>query len=194
MKKFDIRDLVNAGVFSILVLMATWCAGMVGYLPILMPLVPFSCCLFSGPVFMLYSTRINKFGMVLIMGILFASVFSLSGHGAIVFPFTIVVALLAELVIKKGNYKSVKYARLSYVVFSLFAAANLLPLYIAREAYLQKMVEKGYSKEFMEKLYSFMPNWSFLPVVALGMLGAYLGCTIGIKILKKHFEKAGMIK
>lgn len=39
---------------------------------------------------------------------------------------------------------------------------------------------------------SVMPTWSFVPIVALGVLGAYLGCTLGIKILKKHFIKAGM--
>lgn len=39
--KFGIRDLVNAGVFSLLTLMATWCGGMIGFIPVLMPLVPF---------------------------------------------------------------------------------------------------------------------------------------------------------
>ena len=61
MNKFNVRDLVNAGVFSLLVVMAVWVAGMIGFIPVLMPLVPFAWCLVSGPVFMLYSTKINKF-------------------------------------------------------------------------------------------------------------------------------------
>lgn len=48
MKKFGIRDLVNAGVFSLLTVMATWCGGMIGFIPLLMPLVPFACGLFQG--------------------------------------------------------------------------------------------------------------------------------------------------
>ena len=43
MNKFGIRDLINAGVFSLLTVMALWCGGMIGFIPVLMPLVPFAC-------------------------------------------------------------------------------------------------------------------------------------------------------
>ena len=192
MNKFNVRDLVNAGVFSLLVVMAVWLAGMIGFIPVLMPLVPFACCLVSGPVFMLYSTKIDKFGMILIMGIIFGLVFSLSGHGALTLPLIVIIALVSEFIMKKGNYKSIKYARLTYMFFSLFSATNLLPLYIARDSYKENLISQGYKADFVEKLMSVMPTWSFVPIVALGILGAYLGCTLGIKILKKHVIKAGM--
>lgn len=194
MNKFKVRDLVNAGVFSLLVVVATWCGGMIGFVPVLMPLVPFACGLISGPVFMLYSTKINKFGMILIMGVVFGLVFSLSGHGAIVFPLIIIFSLISEFILKKGGYKSVKYARLSYIVFMLFGAANLIPMYIARDSYRLSLIEQGYGEEYTDKLLSVMPTWSFAPVVILGLIGGYIGCTIGIKVLNKHFKKAGMIE
>lgn len=192
MKQFSVRDLVNAGVFSLLVVMATWVAGMIGFIPIMMPLVPFACGLVSGPVFMLYATKIDKFGMILIMGIVFALVFSLSGHGALVFPLIIIFSLISEYIIRKGQYKSVKYARLSYMAFMLFGAANLLPLYLARDAARAALIAQGYGKEYTDKLLAVLPTWSFVPVVLLGLLGGYIGCTIGIKMLNKHFKKAGM--
>ena len=192
MKKFGIRDLVNAGVFSLLTVMATWCGGMISFIPVLMPLVPFACGLVSGPVFMLYSTKIDKFGMVLIMGIVFGLVFSMSGHGAIVLPAIIVLSLICEMILKKGGYKSIKTARLTYTVFMIFAAAKLIPVYFARDAFVQSLIDQDYGAEYAEKLLSVMPTWSFIPVVLVGMLGGYLGCTIGIKILNKHFKKAGM--
>lgn len=71
------------------------------FIPVLMPLVPFACGLVSGPVFMLYPTKIDKFGMVLIMGIVFGLVFSMSGHGAIVLPAIIVLSLICEMILKK---------------------------------------------------------------------------------------------
>uniref|UniRef100_UPI0025956EF8 MptD family putative ECF transporter S component n=1 Tax=uncultured Peptoniphilus sp. TaxID=254354 RepID=UPI0025956EF8 len=108
MNKFGIRDLINAGVFSLLTVMALWCGGMIGFIPVLMPLVPFACGLVSGPVFMLYSTKIDKFGMVLIMGIVFGLTFSMSGHGAIVLPAIILLSLICEIILKKGGYKSIK--------------------------------------------------------------------------------------
>ena len=193
MKKFGIRDLVNAGVFSLLTVMATWCGGMIGFIPVLMPLVPFACGLVSGPVFMPYSTKINKFGMIFIMGIIFGLVFSMSGHGLIVLPAIIVLSLICEIILKKGGYKSVKTARLTYTVFMIFAAANLIPIYFARDSFVQSLINRDYGAEYVEKLLSVMPNWSFIPVVLLGMLGGYIGCSIGIKILNKHFKKAGMV-
>lgn len=192
MNKFGIRDLINAGAFSLLTIIATWCGGMIGFIPVLMPLVPFSCGLVSGPVFMLYSTKIDKFGMVLIMGIVFGLVFGMTGHGAIVLPAIVVLSLICEMILKSGGYKSIKTARLAYTVFMIFAAVNLIPIYFARDTYVQSLIDKDYGAEFAEKLLSVMPNWSFIPVVLLGMIGGYIGCTIGIKILNKHFKKAGM--
>lgn len=51
----------------------------------------------------------------------------------------------------------------------------------------------GYGKEFSDMIMTILPDWSFLPVVLLGCLGVYIGCTIGIKLLNKHFIKANMI-
>ena len=96
------------------------------------------------------------------------------------------------MILKKGGYKSIKTARLTYMVFMLFGAANLIPIYFARDAFVQSLIDQDYGAEYAEKLLSVMPTWSFIPVVLVGMLGGYLGCTIGIKILNKHFKKAGM--
>lgn len=57
--KLNVRDLVNAGAFSLLTVMAIWVGGMIGFIPVAMPFVPFACGLLSGPVFMLYSTKIH---------------------------------------------------------------------------------------------------------------------------------------
>ncbi len=191
-KKFTMKDLVNAAVFSVLTIAFFWTAGMIGFIPIAMPLVPFFCGLVSAPVFMLYSTKIKTFGMVMILGILTALVFSLSGHGVYVIPGAILVSLLAEFVLKSGAYKSVNKARWAYTVFLLVAGFNLLPMYLARESYTRYLLEAGYGEEFVGKMLAVMPLWSFLPIVLGGCLGAYLGGSIGIYLLKKHFEKAGM--
>ena len=192
MNKFTVKDLVNASVFSVLTLLTFWCAGMIGLIPVLMPLVPFICGFVSAPVFMLYSTKINKFGMVLILGILTGLLFSLSGHGVYVMPGSVIIALLAELVMKSGSYKSIFKARLAYTVFLLVAACNLLPMYIARESYIQKLITSGYTKEFVDRMLSVMPIWTFIPISVSACLGAYLGTGLGVKLLEKHFKKAGM--
>ncbi len=193
MNKFVVRDLINAGLFSVLVVTAFWCAGMIGFIPVTMPIVPFLCAMVSAPVFMLYSTKIDKFGMVIILGIIVALVFSMSGHGIYVVPGTIVLSLIAEFILKKGEYKSIRHARWAYTVFVALSGFNLIPMFVARESYHQYLVESGYGQEFADKIMSVLPNWSFGPIVLLGCFGGYIGCTIGIKMLNKHFKKAGMM-
>lgn len=191
-KKFEVRDLVNAGAFSILIIVAVMIAGMVGFFPFFMPAVPFLCGILSGPIFMLYAMKIKRFGMVWIMGIILVLVFVSTGHGIYTIG-GVVTSFLAEFVLKMGKYRSVKYARLSYTLVSVFYIFILLPIYISRSAYTQKLIDGGFGKDYADKMMSVLPNWSVIPIALLGCLGAYIGCTIGIKMLKKHFEKAGML-
>lgn len=192
-KKLEVKDLINAGLFSILLVAFYWCGGMIGFIPVLMPIVPFVGALISAPVFMLYSTKIKKFGMIIILGLVVGLVFMVSGHGMYVLPGTVLTSIICEFILKSGGYASVNKARITYTVFALFAGFNLIPLYFARDAYVKQVIEMGYPKEFVDKMVSVLPTWSFAPVVLGGCLGGFLGATLGIKMLNKHFKKANMI-
>ena len=63
-KRLNVRDLVNIGLFSILIFITTFIGGMIGFVPNLIPATTFVAGLVSGPVYMLYSTKIKKVGMV----------------------------------------------------------------------------------------------------------------------------------
>ena len=46
--KFTVKDLVNASLFSVLIVVFYWCAGMLGFIPVTMPAVPFICGFVAG--------------------------------------------------------------------------------------------------------------------------------------------------
>ncbi len=73
------RDLINVGIFSVLLFVVSFAVGMLGLIPVLMPVMPFLIGLVGGPVFMLYSTKINKTGMFMITCIVFCIVFGITG-------------------------------------------------------------------------------------------------------------------
>ena len=191
-EKLHVRDLVNAGLFSVLIFITTFLSGMIGFVPVLMPAVPLVYGIVSGPVYMLYSTKIKKAGMIFIQTIVITLAFVATGHGPWVLLTAVAAGLLGEAVLRKGRYKSVKYARLAYTVQSIYGLGNWLPIYFARDAYIRQMLDMGYGEEYTQKMMSVLPNWTLPILVILAMLGAYIGCTIGIKMLKKHFVKAGM--
>lgn len=190
--KLNVRDLINAGLFAILIFIATFIGGMIGFVPTLMPVVPFLQGIISGPVYMLYSTKIKKNGMVFIQTTVMSLVFFAIGHGPWVVLTGVLAGILAEVVLKKGNYNSIRQARLTFVIQSLWGLGNWLPIYLARDSYIKTMIDMGYGEEFAKKMMSVLPNWSLIPIILLGMVGTYIGCSIGIKILKKHFVRAGM--
>lgn len=193
-KKLDVKDLINTGLFTVLTFIFTFIGGMIGFIPILMPLVPFVGGLLSGPVSMLFATKIKKAGMLFIQQIIIAIIFVAMGHGPWMLLTASLGGLLGELVLKKGSYSSIKYARWAFSVVSLSMVGNWIPIFLGREKYIEQMLQMGYGQDYAERMMSVLPNWSLVPITILGMLGAYIGCTVGIAILKKHFVKAGMTK
>ena len=74
----------------------------------------------------------------------------------------------------------------------MWAAGSLMQMLLVKEAYMEitvKMMNQEYANA-LEKLITY-PNMVIVYISAFigGILGAYLGK----KVLKKHFEKAGMI-
>ncbi|MDM8311354.1 MULTISPECIES: MptD family putative ECF transporter S component [Clostridium] len=193
-KKLNVKDLINIGLFTILIFIFTFIGGMIGFVPILMPIVPFITGLFAGPVSMLFSTKIKKPGMLFIEQMIIAIIFVVTGHGPWMLVTAVFGSIFGEIVLKKGGYSSTNHARLAFVVASLSGLGNWIPIFFAREKYIEQMLQMGYGQDYANKMMSVLPNWSLVPITIFGMLGVYIGCTIGISILKKHFVKAGMIK
>ena len=116
----NVRDLVNVGLFSVLIFIATFLSGMIGFIPVLMPVVPFVYGIVSGPVYMLYFTKIKKAGMLFIQTIVVTLAFVATGHGPWVLLTAVIGGLLGEVVLRNGRYKSVKHARLAFSVQSIY--------------------------------------------------------------------------
>ena len=191
--KLAIKDLVNVGLFSVLNVIFTFVGGMIGLIPVLMPAVPFVAACLAGPVNMLYTTRIRKRGMVFLQCVLMGLVFMGTGHGPWIVGTFIVVGAIGEEILKKGGYRSMKHARWCYSVIGIGTFGNFIPIMIARDAYLNDMVRQGMSKAYVEGFSKAMPQTIFVPSALMGAVGGYIGCTIGMHMLRKHFEKAGMV-
>ena len=191
--KMNVKDLINVGLFTVLIGLATMVASFVGLLPFMMPFIPVVVGLVTGPIFMLYATKIRKPGMFFICEFLCGCLYGLTGHGLWTVLSYSVGGILGELLLRKGSYKSINGARLAISLASISCFGQMLPLYISRAAYEQTLIEQ-YGQEFAEECLAWMPMWSFFPILILAVVFTFIGCTIGIKMLKKHFVRAGMVK
>ncbi len=190
--KMRTKDLIFAGAFGAiyLVLMLAIVMGS-GVVPILYLLSPLTVGIVCATVYMLCVMRVRKFGAALIVGVLFALIAATSYLPS--FCLAIVAALAAEIVLKVGKYQSRKAYLLSYVFFNINMAAPFLMLVFDRDRFLS-IAESFSGAEHAQVLGALAPNNYFWFVsLGLAVLGALIGGFLSTKLIRKHFEKAGIV-
>ena len=190
-ERLNVNDLITVGIFSVIIIVLIFIFGMLGYVPILMIALPVLAALICGIPYMLFLTRVKKFGMVTLMGLILGIVMFLSGHTwvpIVVFTF---FAFLADCILKAGNYSSMKNSIISHGVFILGIMGNMIPFFILRDLYMDSM-RASMGNDYVNVIAPFLNNEVlivlFILTFIMGIASAYLGKIV----LKKHFEKAGI--
>lgn len=190
--RISAKDLINTGIFTVLYGVIVFAVAMLGFIPIFIPLLSVLCPLIGGIPFMLFLTRIKKFGMITIMGVLIGLIMLLGGMGVWALPTGLVFGLLADLIARSGGYASAKKSVLAHGVFSLWLMGNFLPICLNPDGYAANLIESGYGTEYADALIRLMPPW-ILPVLAVScFVFGILGGLLGRVVLKKHFVRAGI--
>ena len=190
-KKLKVKDLVSIGVFGVIYFALMFGIGMMGMIPILFLIYPTVLAIVAGTVVMLFMTKVQKPWALFILGMISPLVMFAAGHTYVVVVLSLIVMIIAELIRKIGNYNSFKYNMLSYAVFSTWICSSMMQMLLAKEVYVEhcKMMGDDYVVA-LEKLITY-PH---MALVALGaFLGGIIGAYIGKALLKKHFEKAGIV-
>lgn len=189
--KLQAKDLVNIGIYSAIYLIITTLLAFLSLIPIFHPLLAIICPIVGGIPFMLFLTKVKKFGMITIMGILMGIVMLLTGMGYFCLFTGLISGLLADFIAKSGNYSSAKKSILTCGVFSLWYIGNYLAAFIIRGSHYQHIID-GYGVEYADAYMALYPNW-ILPVLFVAcFISGIVGGILGKAILKKHFKKAGI--
>ena len=193
-KKLKAKDFITVGIFTALLFVIEFLLGMLGYIHpyivasyvIIMPLV-------SGIPMMLFYTKVEKFGMITTVSILIAIIMFIGGMGYLGTPLIIISGIVADLIAKTGQYKSFKKIVISFGVFNLWICANYFPVIITADSYRQGLVDEGYSAEYVNNLFAAINVRTIGVLVVLCFIFGCIGAVIGKAVVKKHFEKAGIV-
>lgn len=185
------KDLINVGIFSAIYFVIVMIIAMLGYIPIMMPLLCVIAPVLCGVPFMLFLTKVKKPGMIWIMGAIMGIMMMLTGMGYYSLIVTAVTGWISEMIYRSGNYASARKAILAHGVFSIWMWGNFLPLFFNPEGYFS--TRQDFGQEYISSLTSLMPMWMcpvlFITCFVFGIIGGIFGR----RLLKKHFEKAGMV-
>lgn len=193
--KLTVPDLISVGVFTalyfVLATVATFtCALLPGVGNIVLPAL---AALISGSVYMLLAAKLQKFGGITIMGLVMGLFFFVSGHFVLSFAANIVCGLLADLIAARDKFRSKKLLLVSYVVFSYGLTGPILPLWFMKDAYIANLTARGKDAAYIDTLFVPINNGSFVVAMAAILVCAVLGGLFGQRMMKKHFEKAGIV-
>ena len=68
--KIGAKDLITLGIFTVIYFVIGAALSLLISIPIMVPFFPAVWALINGTVFMLYSTKVEKFGLVTLMAVL----------------------------------------------------------------------------------------------------------------------------
>ena len=191
MNKLQGKDLINVGIFTAIYFVVMMAIAMLGFIPIFLPLLIVLVPLIGGIVMMLYYSKVQKFGMVSLTGLICGILMLLTGMGYWSIITGAVFGVLADLVLKSGDYKSAKKSILGYAVFSLWMVGTYIPMYFMVEDSWASFAA-SFGEKYADRVMAVMPMWSIILVVAGIFVFAILGGLLGKTLLKKHFAKAGI--
>lgn len=185
------KDLINIGIYAAIYCVIMTAVAMLGFIPIMMPMLCVLMPLIGGIPTMLFMTKVNKFGMITIYSIIVGLFLWITGMGYWPFFFGIVFGIIADFIAKSGDYKSSKKTVISYAVFCIVIFGNFVPLLINAEEYFK--TRQSFGQEYINSLTNIMGNGWLTPVLAIAsFVFGIVGGLIGKALLKKHFVKAGI--
>lgn len=184
------KDLINVGIYSAIYFVVIMALAMTGYIPVMMPLLCVIGPLVGGIPFMLFLTRVKKFGMILIMSAIMGIMMALTGMGLYSLPVALVSGLVAELVWKRADYSKAGSSILVCGFFNIWMWGNFIPLFTDPEGYFSTRTEFG--ADYEAALTALLPPWMNPVLLVSCFVFGVLGGLLGRALLKKHFIKAGI--
>ncbi|MCR5328904.1 MAG: MptD family putative ECF transporter S component [Saccharofermentans sp.] len=188
------KDFITVGIFTAIIFVVEFACGMLGYIhPFIVASYVIMIPLVGAIPMMLFYTKVQKFGMITIMSVLLAIIMFVGGMGYLGAPLIIAAGVIADLIAKSGKYKSFKKTMLSYGVFCLWVCANYFPVVITADSYRKSLTDGGYSAEYCNNLFLAINYKTIGVLLILCFVFGLIGAVIGKAVVKKHFEKAGIV-
>lgn len=196
MKQLKIKDIIFTGVYAALYFICVGLGTLIGAIIVPsanMMMAPVVTALISGSVYMLLIAKVKKMGAVTLVGVVMGMFFLLSGHYALSFLPSFLCGVLADVIASKGNYENATYNTVSYIVFSYGNLGPIILMWVAKDAYMQRLLDKGKSMAYIQDV---MIEWNvgnvLFFVVSIFIMGL-IGAIFGRHIVQKHFEKSGIV-
>ncbi|MBV7301030.1 MptD family putative ECF transporter S component [Corynebacterium sp. TAE3-ERU2] len=193
-RTLTITDLMTIGIFFVINLVAGVAISFIGITPVTYVMITSAQALILGIPMMLFLAKVHKPGMVLIFLALGGIASLLLGLGVWALVLSLVMAIIAELVLRAGKYESSIHSIIAYAFMAVAPTASYIPLFFATQQYVEDSdIESNYGANFADGLASIgQMSWLFAIIVIVTFICGIFGGLLGRRIFTKHFERAGI--
>ena len=184
------KDWISVGVYSVIYMVLVYLFGMLGFVPFIYPFCGFLYGLFCQVPVLLLVAKTKRFGALTVLGLLTGL---LVGFGVpILIPIGFAGGLIADLIALAGRYTSRTMLIIACGVLNLIYFTSYVIFFFNTGNMLQSIAQ-SYGQAYVDQVSSLLPAWFVWSMpVGLFIAGA-LGAMIALKVLNKHFTKAGLI-
>ena len=188
--KLNAKDLINVGIYTAICAVLVCAVAMTGVIPIMMVLLIVFVPLLTGIPYMMFLTKVKKFGMILIMNVILGAFMWITGMSYYALIVGTISGLIAELIYRAGDYKSKWHGIFAFAVSGLYCWANYFGIFFNSEAYFS--TRQNFGQEYIDSVTKMLPVWMCPVLFVVDVVCGIIGGWIGTKVLRKHFEKAGI--
>ena len=193
-QKLTGKDVIAIGIYSAIYFVLNFVAMMTGLIPILWILLPGTVAILTGIPFLLMAVKVPKPGAVLIMGLITAFLYFVTGQFTVLILLTMLIACAVSEVYRYITKYNLKFSNLmvAFILFSYGMAGSPLALFVYRESFLAQIGETM-SQEYVAAISSYITTPMLILLLVSPIAGGFFGALIAGGIFKKHFKKAGIV-
>ena len=193
-RKLTGKDVIAIGIYSAIYFVLNFAAMMTGLIPLLWILLPGTVAILTGIPFLLMAVKVPKPGAVLIMGLITAFLYFVTGQFTVLILITMLIACVLSEVYRYITKYNLKFSNLAvaFILFGYGMAGSPLALFVYRESFLAQISETM-SQEYVTAISSYITTPMLILLLVSPIAGGFLGALIAKGIFKKHFKKAGIV-
>lgn len=188
--KLKMKDIATIGIFSALLFVVTMVAGaLMGISMVLNMYSVAVVAVLSAPLYMLIMAKVHKKGAVLLTFAIVGILWGLFG-GIFVLIWMLGFGVVGEVLASKSKYQNYKMLTVSFGLYSVgYYLGAIAPLYY----YPAFWYRFDRPKETVDAMIAAAHSTTGLAAIPVTLIAIVIGAVIAKRMLKKHFEKAGVI-
>ena len=148
----------------------------------------------TGIPFLLMAVKVPKQGAVIILGLITAFLYFVTGQFTVLILLTMLIACAVSEAYRYITKYNLKFSNLmvAFILFSYGMAGSPLALFVYRESFLAQIGETM-SQEYVAAISSYITTPMLILLLVSPIAGGFFGALIAGGIFKKHFKKAGIV-